>query len=137
MSRGGVKSRGGRHYNVDALCVFAPARVRVVNSARRASIPARTSGNEVSQVQHRHVAPETAYQRSLAILAATRTQTAGEPHHAVAILGERRHAREVGARWRARDHFTIIEPTAEPRQKRAERLPVWTCSPISLALDTS
>jgi hypothetical protein len=98
----------GRHYNVDALCVFAPARVRVVNSARRTSILARASGNEVSQIRHRHVAAEAAYQRSLSILAATGTQTAGEPHHAVGILGERWHAREVGARWRARDHFISL-----------------------------
>jgi hypothetical protein len=105
-----VSNREGRggHYNVDALCVFAPARVRVVNSARRASILARTSSNEVSQVQHRHVAPEAAYQRSLAILAATRTQTADEAHHAVGILGERWRAREVGARWRAGDHFMSL-----------------------------
>jgi hypothetical protein len=39
-------------------------------------------------VGHQHVAPEARGQCLLAVLAGARTQTVGEPHHAVRPFGE-------------------------------------------------
>jgi hypothetical protein len=46
--------------------------------------------DEVPNVRHQNVATERLDQRLLAILAAARTQVAGEPHHVIEPFGERR-----------------------------------------------